>query len=106
MEQRVKILEDQMVDVRERLTGIESLLKSYPDIFATKADLHRELQAQQVSFYKALSEQSETFYKALNEQSNTFHDALGRQTWHIITYVTGVGIALTSAIYFIATHVR
>ena len=80
-----------MVDVRERLTGIESLLKSYPDIFATKADLHRAMQAQ-----------SEIFYKALFELKGE----INKQTWRIVTYVTGFGIVLSSAIYFIVSHVR
>jgi len=83
-----------MIDVRERLSAIEALLRTYPDTFATfatKADLHREMQAQ-----------SEIFHKALFELKGE----INKQTWRIVTYVTGFGIVLSSAIYFIVSHVK
>jgi hypothetical protein len=113
MEQRVKQLEEQMVDVRERLSAIESLLRTYPEIFATKADLHREMQALTAVFYQALIEHAARTDTQLNGMREDLHkqgialqDAINKQTWRLISFVTGFGLALTSAIYFIASHVR
>lgn len=102
-----------MVDVRERLTAIESLLRTYPEIFATKADLHHEIQALSAALYQALAEQSARTDDQLNalrddlyKQGLALQEAINRQTWRLVTFVTTFGIVLTSAIYFIASHVR
>jgi hypothetical protein len=46
MEARVSKLEDAMTDVRDRLVRIETRMESFEVNFATKADLHREINAQ------------------------------------------------------------
>lgn len=33
-------------------------------------------------------------------------DAISAQTWRLVTFVCGFGVALVSAVYFIATHVK
>ena len=43
MEARVTKLEDFAQDTRERLTRIEARLDTFPAVFATKEDLHKEL---------------------------------------------------------------
>ncbi len=65
---RVGNLEIDMRDVRDRLARVEIKLDTFPNVFATKEDLHRELHA---------------------------------MTWKI----WGFGVALTTAVYFIAKHV-
>lgn len=98
-----------MVDVRERLGAIESLLRTYPEIFATKADLCREMQAQTAAFHQALAAQgdrSEAQFTALRDELLALKDAINKQTWRLVSFVTSFGIALASAIYFIASHVK
>lgn len=46
MEARVVKLEDAMTEVRDRLVRIETRMESFETNFATKADLHREINAQ------------------------------------------------------------
>lgn len=91
-----------MVDVRERLSAIESLLRTYPEIFATKADLHHEMQALTLALYQALAEQA----KRSDAQFHSMKDELNKQTWRLLTYVTSFGIVLTSALYFIVSQVK
>lgn len=45
LEARVKALEDATLVTRDRLARIEARLESFPTIFATKEDLHREINA-------------------------------------------------------------
>lgn len=46
MEARVAKLEDFAVETRDRLTRIEARLDTFPLLFATKEDLHKEIGAQ------------------------------------------------------------
>jgi hypothetical protein len=76
MEARVTNLEDFAIDTRDRLARIETRL----DVFATKEDLHREI--------------------------GGIHAEMNKQTWRIITWMTGVCAALVTVVYFIANHAK
>jgi hypothetical protein len=62
---------------------------------------------------EALLEQSRILNSSLQIQStetktfnNDFSRRIDNQTWRLVTYVTGFGIVLSSAIYYIVSHVR
>jgi len=109
MEDRVKKLEEEMIDVRRRLTAIEhrlteieALLKTFPELFATKADLL----ALQQQMERRLADQTAMFYQQLNSLQMSITQQINQQTWRLVTYVTTISFAMVSATYFIASHVK
>jgi hypothetical protein len=66
--------------VEARLAALERDVAIIRSNYATKEDLHREMEG--------------------------LHKEINTQTWRLVTFVCGFGTALVAATYFIVTHAR
>ncbi|MDE2820757.1 MAG: hypothetical protein OXI40_13585 [Chloroflexota bacterium] len=87
LEQRVEALEqfsqtrvvEQVGDLTERVSGLESARETESPFLASKADIAR-LEAQHIATQEQIAAQSEQFNKDLKVQSEQFHIALNAQS--------------------------
>jgi hypothetical protein len=96
IEDRVEALEVIVLEIRDRLTKVETRL----DYCATKEDLsalRTEFAGMRTEFAGIRTE--------FASMASAMQAEINAQTWRMIRFVSGFGTALVAATYFVAKHV-
>lgn len=91
MNDRISTLEEDMAKVKTDLAVVRSNYATKEDLFAMKL------------------ESNEQFGKVKEQialMSAQFERSINKQTWRIITWVSGMAVAMMTGFYFIALNLR